>query len=108
MSGEPVFTPANSMSLSPKVDDDWHHEDTGDSNRASVGGLQAVSQTPQLQPLEQLQLQPLCRALYDFNPEGMNVEDSKYCLSFLKVCHSNCRLHTTGTACFHWPQCVYI
>ncbi|KAM4554552.1 E3 ubiquitin-protein ligase SH3RF2 [Odontesthes bonariensis] len=84
MSGEPVFTPPNSMSLSPKVDDDWHHEDTGDSNRASVSGLQAVSQTPQLQPLEQPQPQPLCRALYDFNPEEMNVEDSKYCLSFLK------------------------
>uniref|UniRef100_A0A3P8WGE3 RING-type domain-containing protein n=1 Tax=Cynoglossus semilaevis TaxID=244447 RepID=A0A3P8WGE3_CYNSE len=36
-------------------------------------------------PLQQSPSLALCRALCNFNPEEMNLEDSKYCLSFLKV-----------------------
>ncbi|XP_008282589.1 putative E3 ubiquitin-protein ligase SH3RF2 [Stegastes partitus] len=84
MSGEVVLTSGNSITLKNKVDDNWHYEDVSDSSGASVSALQASSQTPQLQPLQQPQPPALCRALFDFNPEEMNLEDSKYCLSFLK------------------------
>ncbi|KAM4732086.1 E3 ubiquitin-protein ligase SH3RF2 isoform 2-T2 [Anableps anableps] len=82
--GELVFTPANIVTLSHKAEDKRYYENSSDSNRASLSALQAGSQTPQLQPLQQAQPQPLCRALCDFNPETMDVEDSKYYLSFLK------------------------
>lgn len=42
-------------------------------------------QAPQLQSPQQPQPPALCRALFDFNPEKLNLEDSKCCLSFLKV-----------------------
>lgn len=85
LSGELVLTPANSITPKHKVDENWHHGNGGDSSGAPVAAssLQAVSQMPQLQPLQQSQPPALCRALYDFKPEEM--EDSKYCLSFLKV-----------------------
>ena len=87
----PVLTPCNSITPKYKVDEGWHHGNAGDSSGASVTAStpQAVSQMPQLQPLQQSQPPALCRALYDFNPEEMNLEDSKYCLSFLKVWLSN-------------------
>ncbi|XP_017279538.1 E3 ubiquitin-protein ligase SH3RF2 isoform X2 [Kryptolebias marmoratus] len=70
-SGDSVFTPANH-----KVESNRHHEDPGDGGRAH-------GSAPQMpQPLQQAQ--PLCRATCDFNPEEMYLEDSKYCLSFLK------------------------
>ncbi len=86
-SGELVLTPGNGITPKHKVDENWHYGNGGDSSGASVtaSALQAVSQMPQLQPLQQPQPPALCRALYDFNPEEMNLEDSKYCLSFLKV-----------------------
>lgn len=84
LSGELVLTPGNGITPKHKVDDNWHYEDAGDSSGASAAALQAVNQAPQLQPLQQSQPPALCRALYDFKPEEMNLEDSKYCLSFLK------------------------
>lgn len=85
--GELVLTSGNGIAPKHKVDESWHHGNASDSSGASVsaGALQAVSQMPQLQPLQQPQPPALCRALLDFNPAEMNVEDSKYCLSFLKV-----------------------
>ncbi|XP_042349139.1 E3 ubiquitin-protein ligase SH3RF2 [Plectropomus leopardus] len=85
-SGELVLTPSNSITLKHKVDESWHRGNAGDSSSASVNAsmLQAVSQMPQLQPFQHSQPLALCRALHDFNPEEMNLEDSKYCLSFLK------------------------
>ncbi|XP_070692981.1 E3 ubiquitin-protein ligase SH3RF2 [Pempheris klunzingeri] len=84
-SGELVLTPGNSITPQHKAEENWHGNG-GDSSGASVTAstLQAVSQMPQLQPLQQSQPPALCRALYDFKPEEMNLEDSKYCLSFLK------------------------
>ncbi|XP_035524797.1 E3 ubiquitin-protein ligase SH3RF1 [Morone saxatilis] len=85
-SGELVPTPGNDITPKHKVDEDWHHGNTGDSSGApaTASTLQAASQMPQLQPLQQSQPPPLCRALFDFNPKEMNLEDNKYCLSFLK------------------------
>ncbi|XP_032411091.1 E3 ubiquitin-protein ligase SH3RF2 isoform X2 [Xiphophorus hellerii] len=84
VSGELVFTPASSVPPSHKAEDKRYYENSSDSSRASLSVLQAGSQTPQLQPLQQALPQPLCRALCDFNPEEMDVENSKYYLSFLK------------------------
>ncbi|XP_054453729.1 E3 ubiquitin-protein ligase SH3RF2 [Anoplopoma fimbria] len=85
-SGELVLAPGNGIAPKHKVDESWHHGNGGDSSGASVTANtpQAVSQMPQLQQLQQSQPQALCRALHDFNPEESNLEDSKYCLSFLK------------------------
>uniref|UniRef100_A0A1A7XFH6 SH3 domain containing ring finger 2 n=1 Tax=Iconisemion striatum TaxID=60296 RepID=A0A1A7XFH6_9TELE len=83
-SGEPVFTHTNTVSRNLKVDDSWRYEDPAESAGGYVSALQAASQTPQLQPLQQTQVPPLCKALCDFNPAEMNLEDSKYCLSFQK------------------------
>lgn len=53
---------------------------TGRGASAAGGSQQAVSQMPPMQS----QPPALCRALYDFNPEESNLEDSKYGLSFVK------------------------
>lgn len=86
-SGELVLTPGNSIAPKHKVEESWHRGSGGDSSGVSVnvGALQAGNQIPLLQPLQQSQPLALCRALYNFNPEEMKLEDSKYCLSFLKV-----------------------
>ncbi|KAM9310624.1 E3 ubiquitin-protein ligase SH3RF2 [Pholidichthys leucotaenia] len=81
VSGELVLTPDNNIASKYKVDENWQF---GDGSSASVTALQAVDQKPQLQSLQQSQPPALCRALCDFNPEDMNMEESKYCLSFLK------------------------
>ncbi len=87
-SGELVYTPGNSITPKHKADETWPHGNTSDNGGLSVTAStlqQAASQTPQLHPLQQSQPPALCRALFDFNPEEMNLEDSKCCLSFLKV-----------------------
>ncbi|XP_010767284.1 putative E3 ubiquitin-protein ligase SH3RF2 [Notothenia coriiceps] len=82
LSGELFLTPANGITPKHRVDESWHRGNGGDGSGASVtaSALQAISQMPQLQS----QPPALCRALYDFNPEERTLEDSKYCLSFLK------------------------
>lgn len=105
LSGELVLSPGNAITPKHKADDDWH---ASNSSSASVSALQAVSQTPQLQPLQQFQVPALCRALCDFNPEEMNLEDSKYFLSFLEVCHSKYRVRTHhGEVVFSGSLCVH-
>nr|XP_019958888.1 PREDICTED: putative E3 ubiquitin-protein ligase SH3RF2 [Paralichthys olivaceus] len=85
--GKPALAPGNGITQKHKADEKWHQGNAGDGSGWSVtaSAQQAVPQVPQLQPLQQ-HPQPLflCRALYNFNPEEMNLEDSKYCLSFLK------------------------
>lgn len=106
-SGEPVLTPGNSITPKQKVDENWLHGNAADSSGASVTAstLQAASQMPQLQPLQQSQHPALCRALFDFNPEEMNLEDSKCCLSFLKVWHLNTAGKTLCTWSLKIPAC---
>ncbi|KAM3613037.1 uncharacterized protein V6R79_019222 [Siganus canaliculatus] len=86
LSGETSLTLGGSMTPKHKVDENGHQGNTADSSGASISGgaPQAVSQVPQGQPLQMSQPLALCRALYDFNPEEMNLEDCKCCLSFLK------------------------
>ncbi|XP_026186515.1 E3 ubiquitin-protein ligase SH3RF2 isoform X2 [Mastacembelus armatus] len=83
---EPVLMSGDSLSQKYKVDADWHYRNISDSRGVSVGAgtLQVFSQMSQLHPLHLSQPPALCRALFDFNPEEMDLEDSKYCLSFLK------------------------
>lgn len=90
-SGDLVLAPGNSITPKHKVDENRHHGNDGDGGGAFVtaSSLQAVSQMPEVEPLQQSQPPALCRALYDFNPKEMNLEDSKCCLSFLKVWLSN-------------------
>lgn len=84
-SGELVLTPRNSITTKHKVDNSFQSNDSADSGGASVAALQAVGHMPQLQALQHQSHPPaLCRALCDFNAEEMNMEDSKYCLSFMK------------------------
>ncbi|XP_060936079.1 E3 ubiquitin-protein ligase SH3RF1 [Limanda limanda] len=87
-SGKPVLAPGNGFTPPKhKADEKWHQGNAGDGSGLSVtaSAQQALTPVPQLQPLQQ-HPQPLvlCRALYNFNPEDMNLEDSKYCLSFFK------------------------
>ncbi|CAN9514885.1 unnamed protein product [Ophioblennius macclurei] len=87
--GELVLTPRNGITPKHKADNSFQSNDSADSgggggggsSSASVTALQAVSHTPQMQ---QSHPPALCRALCDFSPEEMNMEDSKYCLSFVK------------------------
>lgn len=68
---EPGLAPANGITQKEKGDEKWHQKSSGDSSSAP-----ASSRPP-----------ALCRALYDFNTGEINVEDSKYFLSFFKVCY---------------------
>lgn len=99
-SGEPVLPPGNSITHKHKVDTDRHRVNAGDSSGTSdtSSTLHAIRQVPELQPLQQSPPLALCRALYDFNPEEINLVDSKCCLSFLKVWLSNSHLNWAGKA----------
>lgn len=81
-SGEPALTPAHNLSPKYKEDENWQHVSSGDGSSAAVTA-------GALQPAQQSQPATLCRALYDFNTGEIHGEDSKYCLSFLKVRFSN-------------------
>ncbi|CAJ1058038.1 E3 ubiquitin-protein ligase SH3RF2 [Xyrichtys novacula] len=81
-----ILTLDNGNAPKFKADENWHHHrNISDMSGVSVteGMLQAGNHMPPLQALQQSQ-QALCRALFDFNPGEMNLEDSKHCLSFLK------------------------
>lgn len=86
-SGDPVLTPGHSINPKHKVDENRHHGNDDDSSAMflTAGKLQSDSQMPEVEPLQHAQPPALCRAIYDFNPKDMNLEDSKCCLSFLKV-----------------------
>ncbi|KAG9334833.1 hypothetical protein JZ751_006402 [Albula glossodonta] len=64
--------------LRRKVDENWYHGETnGSSGLVPANMVHVVNQLPQ--PL------PLCRALYDFDIKDKDQEDTKDCLTFLKV-----------------------
>ncbi|XP_068181350.1 E3 ubiquitin-protein ligase SH3RF2 [Antennarius striatus] len=81
LSGELVLTPGNSPKQ--KVTENRHHVNSRDASDVS-NMLQTISQTPQMQPLQQAQPPALCRALFNFNPKEMNLEDSECFLTFIK------------------------
>ncbi|XP_061783914.2 E3 ubiquitin-protein ligase SH3RF2 [Nerophis lumbriciformis] len=74
--GELVLAPANGITLKHSANGDWHYRHNSDTGSASI------SQMPQtIAPQQPL---ALCRALSDFSPTEINVENSDYCLSFRK------------------------
>lgn len=79
-SGELILSPG--IVTKHKADENW--QQLGSVTNSSGSSVSASSQIPQLQPPQQSQAPALCRALFDFNPAEMTLEDSQYCLSFLK------------------------
>lgn len=79
--GDPSGDPGTGITTKHKVDENRLQGGSGDGGGAFVTG----SQAPEVEPLQLSQPAALCRALYDFNPKDTNLEDSKCCLSFLKV-----------------------
>ncbi|KAF3838194.1 hypothetical protein F7725_009962 [Dissostichus mawsoni] len=65
LSGELFLTPANGITPKHRVDESWHRGNSGDGSGAPNLRLSAGRCTT-------------------FNPEERTLEDSKYCLSFLK------------------------
>lgn len=65
-----VFTSGDFVSLKSTVDEDLNFGNSNDNRRV-------YSSAPSSQA-------PLCRALCDFSPQQMNLQDSQYCLGFLK------------------------
>lgn len=114
IAGELDMTAGDIVTLRHKVDDNWYYGDTNSSsglvpanmvqviNQPNQSQAQAQTQPqPQSQPqsqsqsLQQSQTQPLalCRALYDFEANTMELEDCKNRLTFLKVCLCDCILN---------------
>ncbi|KAM4621144.1 E3 ubiquitin-protein ligase SH3RF2 [Polymixia lowei] len=80
--GELALVPGQDIAPRHNLDENWHRGDINDSSGSvAVGMLQGVNQPQSLQQSKPL---ALCRALYDFNPKEMDLEDYRYCLSFLK------------------------
>lgn len=75
--GEQVLAPRDPAAPKHKADHGFQRVDSLDGGGASVASLQAAGHTQSNPPA-------LCRALCDFNPDETNMEDSKYCLSFIK------------------------
>lgn len=75
-----------SPSISPKHKVDNRYQG-GDSDGPIFPGraMPAASQAPTAEHLQQSQPAALCKALFDFNPTEMNLEDSESFLSFQKV-----------------------
>lgn len=80
-----TLVPAGS-NISPKHQVDNRYQG-GDSDGPIAPGraMPAASQPPVGEHLQQSQPAALCKALFDFNPTEMNLEDSESFLSFQKV-----------------------
>lgn len=68
-----------SISLKQKVENRYQGSDGSD------GVFVAGSQPPLAEHLQPSQPAPLCKALFDFNPAEMKLEDSESFVSFHKV-----------------------
>lgn len=92
LSGESVPMPGHGVNPKHKVDEDRHRRSSNEASGPFAGAstLQTVSQMPEVEPQHQsLPPAALCRAVCDFNPEELNLEDSHCCLGFVKVWLSN-------------------
>lgn len=87
LSADLVPTPGHGVNPKHKVDEHRHRRNNSEGSSAFVGGgtLQTVSQMPEVEPPHQSQPPALCRALCDFNPNELNLEDTNCCLGFQKV-----------------------
>ncbi|XP_056327831.1 E3 ubiquitin-protein ligase SH3RF2-like [Danio aesculapii] len=76
--GEITMKSGDIIYLRWRVDDNWYYgEGKESSGLVPVNVLRVMSEQPQ--PLA------LCRALYDFNANNLDRENSKECLTFFKV-----------------------
>lgn len=84
VSGGTLVPAGPSVSPKHKVDNRYQG---GDSDGPIIPGraMPAASQAPATEHLQQSQPAALCKALFDFNPTEMNLEDSESFLSFQKV-----------------------
>lgn len=92
LSGEPVPMSGHGVNPKHKVDEDRHRRSSSESSGTFAGAstLHTVNQMSEIE--SQHQSQPpaaLCRALCEFKPEELNLEDSHCCLGFIKVWLSN-------------------
>lgn len=78
LSGELQLPSGPSISMKHKVENKYQGSDRD-------GVFVAASQTPVVEHLQQSHPAALCKALFDFNPPEMNLEDSDSILSFYKV-----------------------
>lgn len=79
--------PGHGVNPKHKVDEDRHRRSSNEASGpfAGTSTLQTVSQMPEVEPQHQsLPPAALCRAVCDFNPEELNLEDSHCCLGFVK------------------------
>ncbi|XP_048032792.1 E3 ubiquitin-protein ligase SH3RF2 [Megalobrama amblycephala] len=77
--GELTMKSGDIIYLRWKVDDNWYYGESKESSGlVPVNVLRVISEQPQPQPLA------LCRALYDFNANNLDPDDSKECLTFFK------------------------
>lgn len=74
LSGGSLLLSGPSISMKPKVE-----------NRYQGSDSDGVFVAPVVEHLQQSQPAALCKALFDFNPPEMNLEDSDSFLSFHKV-----------------------
>uniref|UniRef100_A0A671MK15 SH3 domain containing ring finger 2 n=1 Tax=Sinocyclocheilus anshuiensis TaxID=1608454 RepID=A0A671MK15_9TELE len=78
--GELTMKSGGIIHLRWRVDDNWYYGEGKDSSGlVPVDVVRVISAQPQPQPLA------LCRALYDFNANNLDTDDSKECLTFFKV-----------------------
>lgn len=85
--GELTMKSGDIIYLRWKVDDNWYYGESKESSGlVPVNVLRVISEQPQ--PLA------LCRALYDFNANNLDPDDSKECLTFFKV------------SLFYFNQCI--
>lgn len=76
--GEITMKSGDIIYLRWKVDDNWYYGESKESSGlVPVNVVRVISE--QSQPLA------LCRALYDFNANNLDPDDSKECLTFFKV-----------------------
>ncbi|XP_016328212.1 putative E3 ubiquitin-protein ligase SH3RF2 [Sinocyclocheilus anshuiensis] len=77
--GELTMKSGGIIHLRWRVDDNWYYGEGKDSSGlVPVDVVRVISAQPQPQPLA------LCRALYDFNANNLDTDDSKECLTFFK------------------------
>ncbi|XP_016091011.1 putative E3 ubiquitin-protein ligase SH3RF2 [Sinocyclocheilus grahami] len=81
--GELTMKSGGIIHLRWRVDDNWYYGEGKDSSGlVPVDVVRVISAQPQPQP--QPQPLALCRALYDFNANSLDTDDSKECLNFFK------------------------
>lgn len=77
--GGTLLPSSPSITMKQKVENRYPGSDGSD------GVFVAASQTPLVEHLQPSQPAALCKALFDFNPAEMNLEDSDSFVSFHKV-----------------------